>query len=42
MYVQYFPAEIEQIKQGIGTVTTGLAIGFDTTLLVYINEKLLP
>lgn len=26
-------AEIEQIKQGIGTVTTGLAIGFDTTLL---------
>ncbi|KJH70240.1 MotA/TolQ/ExbB proton channel family protein [Aliterella atlantica] len=26
-------AEIEQIKQGISTVTTGLAIGFDTTLL---------
>lgn len=26
-------ADIEQIKQGIGTVTNGLAIGFDTTLL---------
>ena len=26
-------ADVEQIKQGIGTVTTGLAIGFDTTLL---------
>jgi biopolymer transport protein ExbB/TolQ len=26
-------ADVEQIKEGIGTVTTGLAIAFDTTLL---------
>ncbi len=26
-------AEIEQIKEGIGTVTSGLAVAFDTTLL---------
>jgi len=29
-------AEIEQIKEGIGTVTSGLAIAFDTTLLALL------
>lgn len=29
-------AEIEQIKEGIGTVTSGLAVAFDTTLLALL------
>jgi biopolymer transport protein ExbB/TolQ len=29
-------ADVEQIKEGIGTVTTGLAIAFDTTLLALL------
>lgn len=33
-------SDIDQIKQGIGTVTTGLAIAFDTTLLALFMSVL--
>ncbi len=33
-------AEVEQIKEGIGTVTSGLAVAFDTTLLALLLSVL--